>query len=205
MKDKNVIGAEVKFRQHKVQVEMRFEELPSKILHPLVVLPVAGTLLLSAQGIGLVESGLWVLLWVVAAMVPTTLVAWRTGEPGLDVISRRQRNRSYITGITALIAVLGAAYTLSAPPPVLQLGQFAVVAAAVFGAANQFSKVSIHTGTLTFAAGSFVNLIPVAAFTGVLLSVPVAWSRVELDCHTRRQVLQGGALGLICGVLTALL
>lgn len=151
------------------------------------------------------ESGLWVLLWIFAAMAPTTLVAWRTGEPGLDVISRTQRNRSYVTGIAALIAVLGAAYTLSAPPPVLQLGQFAVVAAAVFGAANQFSKVSIHTGTLTFVAGSFVNLIPAAAFAGVLLSVPVAWSRVELDCHTRRQVLQGGALGLICGVLTALL
>ncbi|MFB6116089.1 MAG: hypothetical protein ABEK10_01140 [Candidatus Nanosalina sp.] len=184
---------------------MRFEEIPSNILHPLTVLPVAGTLLLYARGLGLLESVSWVSIWVVAAMVPTTVVAWRTVEPGLDVINRRQRNRSYLTGISALLAVLGAAYTLSAPAPVLHLGQFAVVAAAVFGAANQFSKISIHTGTLTFAAGSFVKLVPAVAFAGVLLSVPVAWSRVELDCHTRKQVLQGGALGLICGILTALL
>lgn len=184
---------------------MRIEELPSKILHPLVVLPVAGSLLLYARGLTPLESVSWVFMWVLAAMVPTTVVAWRTGEPGLDVIDRSQRNRSYITGIVSLSAVLGAAYFFSAPSPVLELGQFALVAAAVFGITNQFSKVSIHTGTLTFAAGSFLNLIPFATATGVLLSVPVAWSRIELDCHTRKQVIHGGILGLICGIVTAVL
>ena len=184
---------------------MRLEALPSKVLHPLVVLPVSGVLLLYSKGLTLGSAGSWVFLWVITAMVPTMIVAWKTGEPGFDVISRRQRNRSYVTGITALSVAFGLAYVFSAPEPVLRLGVFSLVGGAVFGVANQFSKVSIHTGTLTFSAGSFVTLFPKATLTGVLLSVPVAWSRIELDCHTRVQVIQGGLLGLICGVLTAVI
>ncbi|EGQ43360.1 MAG: PAP2 superfamily protein [Candidatus Nanosalina sp. J07AB43] len=93
-----------------------------------------------------------------------------------------------------------AAYYASAPEAVVNLGGFAVISSIIFGAANHFSKVSIHTGAMTFAAGAFITQIPSLTFTGLLLSIPVGWSRVRLDCHTRKQVIQGGMLGLACGV-----
>lgn len=179
---------------------MMLERLPSKVLHPLIVLPLSGILLLYSRNLSLGNIVTWVLTYILTALVPTTLTAWRTGDKGLDVISRSQRNKSYLVGITSMCLTLLAAYYISAPEAVVRLGGFAVISSIIFGVANHFSKVSIHTGAITFAAGAFTTEIPTLTFTGLLLTVPVGWSRVKLDCHTKGQVIQGGILGLACGL-----
>ena len=184
---------------------MSFEELPSKIFHPLLILPPSGALILILQNIGMMESLKWIGTWIVVSMLPTAYVAWNTGEKGFDVISRRQRDKSYLVGISSLIIALGLGIYFSAPGAVLDLGMYAIVAATVFGVFNRFTKISIHTGSLGFVAGGFLTIMHSIGIAGIIATIPVGWSRVKLGCHTRNQVIQGAILGLTSGVLAGLL
>ena len=183
---------------------VKSEEIPSKIFHPLLILPVAGVAILMLEGIALLNSIKWVVVWVLVAMIPTSVVAWNTGEQkGFDVISREQRNKSYMIGIICLGLALIVGESFSAPKAVLDIGIYAIVATSVFGVFNRFTKISIHTGSLSFVAGGFLTLMPPVGVAGILASVPVGWSRVRLDCHTKSQVVQGAVVGLTAGVLAA--
>lgn len=185
---------------------VKYEEIPSQIFHPLLILPIAGVSILMLEGIEPVISVNWVGLWVLIAMVPTSIVAWNTGEQkGFDVISREQRNKSYIVGISCLALALMLGHFFSAPNAVINLGIYAIIASAVFGIINRFTKISIHTGSLSFVAGGFLTINPAIGFAGIIASVPVGWSRVKLECHTKSQVIQGAAVGLTSGVLAGLL
>jgi len=185
---------------------VKYEELPSQIFHPLLILPISGISILMLKGIEPLNSIKWVGLWVLLAMVPTSIVAWNTGkQKGFDVISREQRNKSYIIGIGCLTIALALGYFFSAPDAVLDLGVYAIIASSVFGIINRFTKISIHTGSLSFVAGGFLTINPVIGVAGIIASVPVGWSRVKLDCHTKNQVIQGAAVGLASGVLAGLL
>lgn len=184
---------------------MDFEEIPSKIFHPLLILPLAGLAILVLQGLRPVESLKWVILWVLTAMIPTSAVAWNTGEKGFDVISREERNLSYAVGLGSLLVALLIARSLSAPSTVVELGYFAIGVSLLFALLNRFTKISIHTGSLTFVAGGFVTLMPSVSALGLLMSIPVGWSRVRLDCHTKAQVIQGVAVGFSCGVIASVL
>jgi len=185
---------------------VKIEELPSKIFHPLLILPIAGVSILILEGVSPADSLKWVSIWILVAMIPPSVVAWNTGEKkGFDVISRQQRNKSYVTGVTCLSLALGIAYFFSAPKPVIDLGIYGVVASSVFGVFNRFTKISIHTGSLSFVAGGFLTIMPPIGVAGVIASVPVGWSRVKLDCHTKSQVIQGAVVGLTSGFLAGVL
>ncbi|EGQ43361.1 MAG: hypothetical protein J07AB43_13520 [Candidatus Nanosalina sp. J07AB43] len=67
---------------------MMLERIPSKVLHPLIVLPLSGVMLLYSRNLGFEDIVFWVLTYIFTALIPTTLTAWRTGERGLDVLSR---------------------------------------------------------------------------------------------------------------------
>ena len=122
---------------------MKSEEIPSKLFHPLLILPLAGVAILMLEGIAPLHSVKWVSIWVLVAMIPTSVVAWNTGEQkGFDVISREQRNKSYMIGITCLALALIIGYFFSAPKAVLDLGIYAIVATTVFGVFNRFTKIS---------------------------------------------------------------
>lgn len=184
---------------------MRSEELPSKILHPLIVLPLGGFMVLYSKNLRPLTAVSWILTYITTALIPTTLTAWKTGEPGLDVISRSQRNKSYLVGISTLIITLAITYILPAPEIIISLGSVAIASSLVFGIANHVSKVSIHTGAVTFTAASLASFNLVLAVPIGLLSVAVGWSRVKLGQHTKIQVIQGAILGIICGAVIALI
>ncbi len=204
MTDKNVIKPQRLKRTKGKFYTVDYEALPSKIFHPLTVLPVSGVLILFFNGLNIFESGSWIFLWILSAMVPTAAVAWRTGERGFDVVSREQRKKSYIVGAASLTFGLALSIFLGAPAAVVNLGYFAVGAVLVFGLVNSFRKVSVHTGTLGFVAGGFLNTVPLISVLCVVLAVPVGWSRVELDQHSRDQVVQGAVVGFLCGLIAAL-
>ena len=184
---------------------MDYKALPSKILHPLIVLPLAGIFVLFYNGLNLVESIGWVSLWIMSAMIPTALVAWRTGDKGFDIISRKQRNKSYIVGVTSLALSLVLSSLMYAPTAVTELGYFALGAVIIFGLANKFTKVSVHTGSIAFVAGGFLTKTLAIGMLSIILTVPVGWSRVKLDRHSRNQVIHGAILGFTCGLVATLL
>lgn len=184
---------------------MKSEEIISRILHPLMVLPVFTLIFLSTY-MGLADSVYWLSIWILLALIPTATVTWFGGEEkGFDIVSRKERKTAFLTGLASLVLSLVIFNSVSAPEIVLKLGGIGILTVAVFGGANQFNKVSIHTGSM--ACISIVFLTVSQPVTGILgfLSIAVGWSRVELDRHTRIQVLQGGFLGVICGLVFVVL
>lgn len=180
---------------------MKSEEIVSRILHPLLVLPVFALIFLSTY-LGLAGSVYWLSIWILLVLIPTATVTWFGGEErGFDIVSRKERKTVFLTGLTLLLLSLIFFRLLSAPAIVLELGGVGTLVVTVFGLANKFSKVSVHTGSLTCTAVVFISLLPLAGILLGFCSVLVGWSRVELDKHTRAQVLQGGVLGFFCGLV----
>lgn len=180
---------------------MRSAELLSRVFHPLAVLPVSVLFFLYFSGLGLYESIYWVFLWIMISLIPTAITTYLTGEKGLDVPERELRWKPFIVGVSSLGLSLIPFWILSAPAVVLKLGVTGVIAVTVFGITNYFDKVSIHTGSVAAAAAIYTVISPHTAAFLSFSSILVGWSRVELKCHTRIQVIQGAVLGVACGLV----
>lgn len=180
---------------------MNAADFLSRVFHPLLVLPASAFLFLYFSGLSLADSAYWLGFWTAISLLPTTLTTYFTTEKGLRVPERKKRWKPFSVGVFSLVASLVALWILSAPETVLQLGATGVVAVAVFGLANHFNKVSVHTGSIACAATVFTVVSPhIAAFLA-LSSVLVGWSRLELERHNLNQVIQGGILGVSCGLI----
>lgn len=180
---------------------MRSAEFLSKVFHPLAVLPVSALLFLNFSGLSLADSVYWIFLWTIISLLPTTLTTYYTGERGLNVPEREKRWKPFFVGVSSLALSLVPFWVLSAPDVVLKLGATGVIAITIFGLANYFNKISIHTGSIACAAALFTIVSSRAAAFLALSSVLVGWSRVELERHSLVQVVQGGVLGVICGLV----
>ncbi len=180
---------------------MRSAEFLSKVFHPLVVLPISALLFLNFSGLGLSSSVYWIFLWTLISLIPTTITAYLTGEKGLNVSERELRWKPFIVGVSSLTLSLIPFWILSAPAVVLKLGATGVIAVTVFGLANYFNKISVHTGSVACTAAVFTIVSSQAAAFLALSSVLVGWSRVELERHTLIQVVQGAILGVACGMV----
>jgi len=177
------------------------EEILSKIFHPLTVLPVSAVIFLTFSGPGFYEAVYWIGFWIILSLVPTATVIRFTGEKKFDIVSRKKRKSAFLTALASMTGALAFSSYMSAPEIVTRVGLIGLLAATAFGLANFFSKVSIHTGSMTFIGAIYTVLSPEAAGALVLSSALVGWSRVELDCHTPVQVVQGGVLGFMCGMV----
>jgi membrane-associated phospholipid phosphatase len=180
---------------------MNHAGLLSRVFHPLLVLPVSALLFLKLSGLGLFDSVYWLFLWILISLAPTTVTTYFTGEKGLNVPEREKRWKPFVVGVSSLALSLVPFWILSAPTVVLKLGVTGVVAITVFGVANHFNKVSVHTGSVACAAAIFTIVSSHAAAFLALSSVLVGWSRVELERHSLVQVVQGGVLGVLCGLV----
>lgn len=180
---------------------MKAADFLSKVFHPLLVLPVSVLLFLNFSGLGFADSVYWFFLWILISLVPTTLTTYFTGEKGLNVPEREKRWKPFLVGVASLALSLIPFWILSAPAVVLKLGATGLVAVTAFGLANHFEKVSVHTGSIAAAAAVFTVVSSSAAAFLALSSVLVGWSRVELERHSLVQVVQGGVLGVLCGLV----
>jgi membrane-associated phospholipid phosphatase len=167
--------------------------------------PFLALFFLMGRGVGFLESVSWITVWILVALVPTALVTYFTGERKLNIESGPSRRRGYVTGISGLVISLVLTWFLSAPEPVLNLGFVSILSAVMFGTANHLEKVSVHTGALAGFSGIFLVLSPVISGSFAALAAVVGLSRVELEMHTRDQVLGGAFLGALCGLTVLVL
>lgn len=177
------------------------EEILSKALHPLLILPVSSVAFLTFSGLGFNEAIYWVGLGTVISLVPTATVIWFTGERKFNILSRKQRKSAFLTGLISMSISLLFFSFMEAPTVVINIGLIGILATTVFCLANFFNKISIHTGSISCVAAVYTVLSTEAASALMFSSALVGWSRVELDCHTPVQVVQGGVLGFLCGMV----
>ena len=184
---------------------MRPEEITSKILNPLIVLPMAAIIFLLESGLNTYTVFYWIGLWIVIGLIPTAVVVWQTGEKGFNIMEREKRRKAFFTGLTSLTTALTVSWLLNAPALLLNLGVTGFFTVILFAAANHVDKISIHTGALTTTAVVFTQVSTVSIiFTG-LLSILVGLSRVAMEKHTATQVIYGGLIGIICGSISLIL
>lgn len=173
----------------------------SVVAHPFVLIPllvgyVTARLLppgRAALVVGLVVAGAVLpMLWIISRRVRSG--AWTN----YDVSVREQRVGMYpaalaIAGATSLVLLW-----TRAPRPVLlgTVGSLALIAAAAV--VNLRLKVSLHTGFAAFAA---VSLLPdrILSAALALVTLAVAWSRLELRRHSLAEVAGGALLGAAVG------
>lgn len=182
---------------------MELEEAISEVFNPMLVVPVVALIFLSAQ-MKILNALYWTTLGVLMSLVPTATMIYFTGEKGLKIQSRNKRPKAYLAGLGSMTGTLAIFHLISAPSVIISGGTGGIVTILTFTAVNYFSKVSIHTGAMAFSTSIMFAVSSPMAILGGLLTVLVGWSRVKLERHTLRQVIYGGLLGLICGLLLAL-
>jgi hypothetical protein len=111
---------------------------------------------------------------------------------------RRVLNRTLLTMI--LIGALLAWRSLPEPDLAIAL----LLAAAIVMAAilsTRICKLSLHFAFAVYAAGLVWPLGKAAMGAGFAFSASVAWSRLRLSRHQPRDLIAGGAIGLLAGTI----
>lgn len=119
---------------------------------------------------------------------------------------REQRPLVFLVGIASLLVGLALMRAWGAPRGLLALVAAMGVGLIVSLLVTLLWKISVHVAVV---AGAVVILVLVFGSWLLILGPMVAlvgWARVEVDDHTRAQVVAGGALGTtVAGVVFALL
>lgn len=175
----------------------------SIVAHPALLLPaVALAALASSDRSGPTLAAALALCIVLAGSV--VAYAWRQVAKGrwshIDAIApveRRDHNR-----LAALVLVVGAALTLmSGREPLVGLGLACGALIIAFAAlVSAWLKPSEHVAFGAFAAVIGGLIDPALILAGAVLTMAVAWSRLELNRHTPLEAVVGGAVGLVAGV-----
>lgn len=179
---------------------MKPEKTLSQLLHPLLMVPVATVVFLYLEGTDIYTTLYWIGIWIVGSLVPTTVVTWRTGKKGFNVIKREKRFKAFATGLTTLGIFISGSWYFGAPYSILKIGYVGLFTVLVFALANNYRKVSIHTGSAAGIATVYTSVSIPASFFLFIASLLVGWSRVKLDCHTPYQVVQGWLIGIFCSL-----
>jgi membrane-associated phospholipid phosphatase len=125
--------------------------------------------------------------------------AWAT----VDASHRRDRPVLYAVGGGALLALIGYLAVAHPGSPMLRgaAGTLGMLAACAL--ATVWVKVSLHMAVAALAAAVLVTLGSPAGWV-LLAAIPLlAWSRVALGRHRPIEVIVGGAIGAVSGILLA--
>jgi membrane-associated phospholipid phosphatase len=131
-----------------------------------------------------------------------TLVKVRKGVwNNLDVSDQNHRGQFYGM-LISLLAVLTIISWVADVPRSIAMGTTAILSLVTIAfVLNNSIKVSLHTGFSVFVACVLLLMQPLLALFAFALAIAVAWSRVVLKRHSTREVMIGGALGLVVGGL----
>ena len=186
-------------------MKKRLAKLISDILNPFLV-SFAVIILLSFESTSGTSDALkWASISVALSVLPVFavvvyLVRIKKLE-GIFINPRRQRNKIYL--LASACAVAGCVILHCVGAPELLVATFAAGLASIvaFAVVNLWWKISLHTA---FIAGSVAVLIIVYGDMGVwtlLLFLPVAWARLELELHSPTQVAIGATLSALIVVI----
>lgn len=170
--------------------------------HPMLVLPVAVLAIALSQGDA--RTAAWSALGFGAFAAMVMGYSWwqvRRGRWGhVDASARHERNalnRFLLVALTAgavLVAWRGG-------QPLFALG-LALSAAMILVAmlTARWCKLSLHLAFVVFAACLLRELGTAWMFATLLFASAVAWSRLALHRHTRRDLVAGAVVGSLAGL-----
>jgi len=170
--------------------------------HPMLVMPLAAWLAArNSRGDG---STTWLVLIAIVALGLVVLAYSASRVRGghwqhVDASAPDERRglNLFLLGVFVLAAALAAWHSGNSPITVALLLAAAVILLALLTAAC--CKLSLHVAFACFAIfvpGSF------AAAAGIaILAIAVAWSRLVLGRHDRRDILVGALAGMVAGIL----
>jgi membrane-associated phospholipid phosphatase len=175
-----------------------FAGLVALIAHPIVI----GTLGLLSVVLGNIptvqEQLFYLTTLVLITFAPAALymfVHFRGNMAEmLELIEREARLIPYILMILGAFSAIILLTQIDAPRPVFIMTLVLLANEIILGTINFWTKVSIHTATVTFTAitlGVLVN----PAWYGLLFLIPlIAWARIYRGRHTIQQVVSGAIL-----------
>jgi membrane-associated phospholipid phosphatase len=171
--------------------------------HPLLSLPVAALLLAANRGAGPARLSALVLGLGAIAIGVMAYSRWQVRRrrwAHVDASARGER-RDLNRFLLVLLAASAATAWLWSSQREFALGlalSALLVAAASLSA--RWCKLSLHVAFAAYAAVLLVQLSWSACIAGLAFAFAVAWSRLVLGRHALRDLLAGGAAGLVAGL-----
>lgn len=182
-------------------MKKQLASLTSNILNPYLVGLII-ILLISFESTATTgEAVKWSLILTGISILPVFfVVVYLTRKDKLAdifITVRRQRNKIYaLSGVCAGIGI-GILLYFEAPTVLMATLVAALSVTVVFMGINLMWKISLHTA---LAAGSVTVLTILYGSTGAISAMllpPIAWSRIELECHSIAQTVAGAFLAAL--------
>jgi membrane-associated phospholipid phosphatase len=170
---------------------------PQVLLLGLTLLGLAGPFPL-----GLVSAAVAALF---SAGLPRLLVHWGVQQGWLTdpTLSQRRQRVIVLPAVMVCVAVgLGVLVAIHAPRSLVRSLAAILVGGAVILAITTVWKISLHTGGVAAVATALALTVNPWCALALVVTVPVAWSRVALRSHTPAQTLAGALLTPLTTVLT---
>lgn len=173
--------------------------------HPMVVLPLAA-LVLAARTMSSAQIIAMAIGFAVFAMLVMGWSWWqvRRGHWAHVDASLREERRTLNRFLLLALLCAAAIALWSGLPRALALGL--ALAASLIAMAQitaRCCKLSLHLAFVVYAAILLWQALPVAGMAGLLFAALVAWSRLILERHTRRDVIAGAMAGACAGLAFA--
>jgi membrane-associated phospholipid phosphatase len=176
----------------------------SVIAHPFVLIPVL-VAVVTARALPPREAAAVVALVVAGSILPMLWIIVRRVRSGAwtdhDVSVREQRTGMYPAALAISAGTVVLLYASGVAQSILRGTVAIFVLIAVSALVNTQLKVSLHTGFAAFTAVSLLAMSRPMGIAAVVVTLAVAWSRLELRRHTLPEVLGGALLGIGAALL----
>ena len=182
----------------------RVANLTSNVLSPIWLSLVLIFLLSFVSAPSPLDALKWSLLAMALSVLPVFLITIYLVRKGkLDAIFtnvRGQRTKIYLlAGLCVAIACIILIY-LKAPSALVAGFITGISMAVIFMCINLWWKISLHTAFVAGSATVVVMLYGGIATAALALIPLMAWSRIELKCHSLAQVAAGAVLATLIAI-----
>ncbi len=143
---------------------------------------------------------------VALPILANNLVQTRRGSyTNFDVSDRKQRRGFYPFALGLFLLLILLFYTMDFPRPIVEQTLVFFLLLLIMTALNFFTKASLHAAIAFYIA---INLWEVHFILGIILfivALAISWARVYNGRHTFLEIILGGILGFVFGLVGLLL
>jgi membrane-associated phospholipid phosphatase len=176
----------------------------SRIGHPFV-LPLVALIVVTLQVVPPRQAVALVAIMIATTTVPMLLFTRRQIRrrhwSDYDVSVRQDRYLLYPLGLLTLAASLAVFWLLGAPSFMFRGIGAGAVLLFVAMLINLVIKISLHTALAALCAVVILALNPLPGTFACGFAIANGWSRVVLRRHTTLEVVTGGVLGAVVGIV----
>lgn len=156
------------------------------------------------------EIANWVSFLVIGCValpiLANNLIQTRRGSyTNFDVSDRKQRRGFYPFALGLFLLLLLLFYAMDFPRPIVEQTLVFFLLILIMTALNFFTKASLHAAIAFYIA---INLWEVHFILGILffiVALAISWARVYNGRHTFLEIILGGMLGFVFGLIGLLL